>query len=132
MTFWHRLRFYLIGFVPGCIILFFIVSKKGCTGPNELKMQELTYQKFEFSNKALCKVKCLGYTPEGFRIALKAYQVNYDLSDVHKKPCGSYYLQAIKKDSARFEVIVNDCDTTSKITDIKLLDPKLSCKCDSL
>ena len=44
MNFWQRFRFFLVGFIPGCIILIFIINKKGCTSPNELKMQELQFQ----------------------------------------------------------------------------------------
>lgn len=132
MTFWQRLRFYLIGFVPGCIILFYIINKKGCTSPNELKMQELSYQTFQLSPKAECKIKCLGLTKNGFKVELKNYEVNYDLSEVHVKPCGSYYIQCKEPGKGKFELMIRDCDTITKIDDIKLLDPNLSCRCDSL
>jgi hypothetical protein len=46
MNFKQRLRLFLIGFVPGCIILMFIINKTGCTSPNELKMLELQSSAF--------------------------------------------------------------------------------------
>lgn len=133
MNFWQRLRFFLIGFVPGCIILFFIVSKKGCTSPNELKMQELLYQTFKFSPKAECKLKCLDLTYTSFKIEMRDYEVNYDVSKVHQKPCGEYYIQGKDKNkNPRFEVMIRDCDTISNISDIKILAPALKCDCDTL
>ncbi len=132
MNFWQRLRFYLIGFIPGCIILFYIINKKGCTSPNELKMKELIYQHFEMSHKAACKLKCLKLTNTGFKIELQGYQVNYDLSDVHAKPCGSYFIEGKDKSKAAFELVIRDCDTITKIDDIRILDPKITCHCDTV
>ena len=42
------------------------------------------------------------------------FKVNYDLSDVHKKPFGFYYLQSIENKDARYEMVM-----TLKINTIK-------------
>lgn len=130
MNFWQRFRLFLVGFIPGCIILFFIVNKKGCTSPNELKMLEIQYQTLQLGPKAECKIKCLNQNQVLFKLGLKKFKVNYDLSEVHKKPYGLYYLQAIDNKDALFEMIVEDKDTITFINDIKLL--KGSCNCDTV
>lgn len=133
MNFKQRLRLFLIGFVPGCIILMFIINKTGCTSPNELKMLELQYQHLELGPKAACKLKCLVMVDKGFKVNFRNFQVNYDLSDVHKKPYGIYYLQAIDTKNARYEFIAEDKDTVTFVNDIKLLGPELSkCQCDTI
>lgn len=132
MNFWQRLRFFLIGFVPGCIILFFIVSKKGCSSPNELKMMELSHQTLSVSEKVKCKLKCLVMTEDGFKINLRNFEVNYDLSDVHKKPYGNYYLQGMEGKEDRYEMMVEDRDTVTYVGDIKLLKPIAKCACDTV
>ncbi len=132
MNFWQRIRFFLIGFIPGCIILIFIVTKKGCTSPNELKILELKHQYLELGEKASCKIKCLNMPEKVFQINIRDFKVNYDLSEVHKKPYGVYYLQAIDTKNAKYEMAVEDRDTISYISDIKLLDTTIPCQCDSI
>ncbi len=132
MKFKQRLRFFLIGFIPGCIILFLIVSKKGCTSPNELKMLELEHQSLSLGAKAQCKLKCLVMVDKGFQVNMRNFKVNYDLSDVHKKPYGTYYLQAIDAKNAKYEFVVEDKDTVSFVNDIKLLATDIKCDCDTL
>lgn len=132
MSFWQRFRLFLIGFVPGCIILFFIVKKTGCTSPNELKMLELQHQYLMLGNKATCKLKCLVMIDKGFKINMRNFQVNYDLSDVHKEPYGLYYLQAKDAKDARYEFIAEDKDTITFVNDIKLLNNTANCPCDTI
>lgn len=132
MSFWQRFRFFLIGFIPGAIILFFIVNKTGCTSPNELKMLELQHQYLQLGNKAACKLKCLVMIDKGFKVNMRNFEVNYDLSDVHKKPYGSFYLQAKETKDARYEFVVEDKDTVSFVNDIKLLSNTTNCYCDTI
>lgn len=133
MNFKQRLRLFLIGFIPGCIILIFIVNKTGCTSPNELKMLELRHQKIEFGRKAICKLKCLAISEKLFSIKMIDFKVNYDLSDVHRKPFGLYYLQTVVNKDARYEMLIEDRDTISYVDDIKLLKVSSNqCHCDTL
>ena len=132
MNFKQRLRLFLIGFIPGCIILLFIINKTGCTSPNELKMLELQHQHLELGNKAACKLKCLVMIDKGFQVNMRNFQVNYDLSDVHKKPYGIYYLQAKNQKDARYEFVIEDKDTVSFVNDIKLLETPSNCHCDTV
>lgn len=132
MNFWQRLRFFLIGFIPGCIILFFIINKKGCTSPNELKMLELRHQTLQVSDKVKCKLKCLVMTEQGFQVNFRNFEVNYDLSEVHKKPYGLYYLQALDEKEKRYELIAEDRDTITYVDDLKLLAPIANCNCDTV
>ena len=133
MNFSQRLRLFLIGFIPRCIILLFIINKTGCTSPNELKMLELQHQYLQLGKKAACKLKCLVMVDKGFKVNMRNFQVNYDLSDVHKKPYGIYYLQAKESKDARYEFVVEDKDTVTFVNDIKLLGPESSkCQCDTI
>lgn len=132
MNFKQRIRFFLIGFIPGCIILFFIVKKNGCTSPNELKMLELQYQHIQFGKKAACKLSCLKLTELSFKSKLRDFEVDYDLSDVHKKPYGLYYLKSMLNKEKNYEMIIEDKDTISFINDIKLLSSHSNCNCDTI
>lgn len=132
MNFWQRFRFFLVGFIPGCIILAFIISKKGCSSPNELKMLELGHQSLSLGEKAKCKLKCLVMTEQGFQVNFRNFKVNYDLSDVHKDPFGIYYLQALNDQEKRYEFVAEDRDTLTYVNDIKFLKPFPNCSCDTI
>lgn len=126
MTFLQRLKFYGIGFLIGCLIVFATVGNRSCVTTNEMKMQELVFQHFEFSDKAQCKLKCMHYNGALLKIEMRNFEVNYDLTDVHADPCGTYFIQPKEefKDKYKFDFVINDCDTTSKILDINIHDPK--------
>ena len=122
MNFWKRLKFYGFGFGLGCLLVFAMFGTRSCVTPNEQKMQELVYQNFKLSEKATCKLKCLMKNEMLLKIELRHFEVNYDVSNVHKEPCGEYYIEP-KKDFVNkynYKLIIYDCDTISKIDDISI------------
>jgi hypothetical protein len=127
MTFKHRLKFYLIGFVIGSLVLMSILSKKGCKGVNTQKIEELTYQKWQISDAMRCKLKCAGFASDSLFLAdVKTCTVNYSESNVHEEPCGKYVLESSKKSAANYTLLVADCGTTSKLLDVTT---KSACNC---
>lgn len=131
MTFLHRLKFYGIGFGLGCLIVYAMVGNRSCVSTNEMKMQELVFQPFDISEKAECKLKCLKYNGALLKIEMRNFEVNYDLTNVHAEPCGTYFIQPKKEfaDKYKFDFVVNDCDSVSKILDINITDTSLKCDC---
>ena len=132
MTFVQRLKFYGIGFGMGCLIVWAMVGNRSCVTHNEMKMQELVFQPIELSEKAQCKLKCLHYNEQLFKIELRHFEVNYDLTSVHADPCGLYYIQPQKEfaDKYKFNFVANDCDSITKILDINITDASLKCDCN--
>jgi hypothetical protein len=64
---------------------------------------------------------------------MRDYQVNYDLSDIHKKPAGIYYLQPVDTKTGQYEMAVEDRDTITFINDLKLLNTAAAnCGCDTI
>lgn len=131
MKFLQRLKFYGIGFGIGCLIVYAMVGNRSCVSSNEMKMQELVFQSFEISDKAECKLKCLKYNKDLLKIEMRNFEVNYDLTSVHAEPCGQYFIQPKKEftDKYKFDFVINDCDTISKILDINIKDASLNCDC---
>ncbi len=103
---------------------------RSCVSVNEQKMQELVFQEFRLSEKALCKLNCLKKNAMLLKIELRHFEVNYDLTDVHKKPYGEYFIQPKKEFATQYnyKLIINDCDTISRIDDISV-DAKTTCTC---
>ena len=122
MNFLKRLKFYGFGFGLGLLVVFSMFGTRSCVSPNEQKMQELVFQDFKLSDKATCKLKCIMKNEMLLKIELRHFEVNYDLSDVHKEPCGAYYIQPKQEFAGKYnyKLIVNDCDTISKIDDISI------------
>lgn len=130
MTFWKRLQFYGIGFGIGILVVLAMLGNRSCVSPNEMKMQELVFQSFELSPLAQCKLSFLKKNTALLKIEMRHFEVNYDLSDIHSKPCGLYFIQPKKEFSTNypFTFVINDCDTISKILDFKL-SSALTCSC---
>jgi hypothetical protein len=131
MSFLQRLKFYGVGFGMGCLIVWAMVGNRSCVTSNEMKMQELVFQKFELSEKAQCKLKCLVYNERLLKIEMRNFEVNYDLTNVHADPCGQYFIQPKEgmQDKYKFNFVINDCDTISKILDIDISRTGKECDC---
>ena len=129
MTFKQRLKFYLFGFALGLAMLGIILSKKsGCAGGSlsERKMSELLTQNWKISDAMRCRLNCMGLSNDTlFKAALKTCHVNYDKSNVHNDPCGTYVIES-PPGNLSFTLLVADCKTTSEILDITTLKP---CTC---
>lgn len=131
MNFWKRLRFYGIGFGIGLLIVYALFGNRSCASPGEVKMRELAFQHFRISDKALCKMKCLTLNEQVLKIYLRHFEINYNLSDVHKEPCGSYFVEpkADHKTEYNFNLVMYDCDSMTQIDDINILKAMPSCTC---
>ncbi len=131
MNFLQRLKFYGIGFGLGCLIVYAMVGNRSCVSTNEMKMQELVFQPFDISEKAECKLKCMKYNGALLKIEMRNFEVNYDLTKVHAEPCGTYFIQPKKEfaDKYKFNFVINDCDSVSKILDIDISGTGISCDC---
>lgn len=93
-------------------------------------MQQLVFQYFELSEKAKCKLKCMKMNEALLKIELRHFEINYDLSNVHKDPCGEYYVQPKKEFESQYnyKLLMYDCDTITRIYDISA-NTTLTCNC---
>lgn len=130
MNFWKRLRFYGIGFGMGLLVLYATMGTRSCVTTSEMKMQELVFQDLKFSDLALCKMRCLKINELLLKIELRHFEVNYDLTSVHKEPCGEYYIQPSKgfEKEYPFHMIMQDCDSITVINDISIKN-EIPCNC---
>jgi hypothetical protein len=130
MKFSQRLKFYGIGFGLGLMMVYALFGTRSCTTPNEMKMQELVFQHWQVSDKALCKLKCLHKNAALLKIELRHFEVNYDISSPRKKPCGEYFVAAKKEFASQYnyKLVIYDCDTITRINDISITST-LSCNC---
>ena len=131
MPFKQRLKLYLIGFILGLGILAIILNRKGgCAGGtlSERKMHELLTQTWKISDKMHCKLNCMGLNNDTlFFAAIKTGHINYERSDVHADPCGTYVIESPADSKLSFTLLVQDCKTVSEVLDITS-DKTCDCK----
>ena len=131
MNFLGRLKFYAFGFGLGLMVVYAIFGTRSCTTPNELKVQELAFQYMELSDKAKCKLRYMKKDEHVLKLELRAFfEVNYDVSRIHEKPCGEYYVEPKKEHAAdiKYKLLALDCDTITRINDISITS-KNTCTC---
>ena len=130
MTFGYRIKLYLFGFLIGLLILAFILKGKSCAGPSDLKLQELTFQNLQVSEKAACKLNCLNLKESEIKTLLnKDFKVNFEKSEPRANPFGKYFLERKKTGSTDFSFVIEDRDTLSVLMEVNLPKNLSTCDC---
>jgi hypothetical protein len=133
---YRRLRLYGFGLVLGILTVNVITKGKACQMPGSAKMEELGWQKLEYSKHAACRMECRHITETEIREILGtgkktgSGKVNYDKSDVHDKPYPTYAVEGTTTNGKNLRIVIADADTISKVvTTIDLGMEKDSCDC---
>ena len=127
----RRLRLYGFGFVMGLLVVSFIYKGKGCQLPGSAKLEELAWQKAEYTDHARCRMKCNNVTESEVQQVFKSGKVNYDKSDVHNKPYPTYTVEGPTATGKKLRILVADVDTVSRIMtamDVKMENDSCDCK----
>lgn len=132
----RRLKLYGFGLLLGVLVVSFIYKGKGCQMPGSAKLEELGWQKLEYSKHAACRMECRHITESEIREllgkgeSLGKGKVNYDKSQVHDKPCPSYAIEGTTTSGKKLRIVIADCDTISRVvTAIDLKMENDSCDC---
>ena len=133
----RRFKLYGLGFLLGCLVVSFVYKGKGCQMPNSAKMEELGWQKLEYSQHATCRMECRHITEAEIREVLGkgetrgSGKVNYSKSDVHDKPYPTYAIEGVTAGGKSLRIVIADCDTISKVVttiDLKMENDSCDCK----
>lgn len=129
---YRRLRLYGFGFVLGLLIVSFVYKGKGCKMPSSAKMDELNYQKLEYSELGECMMRCNNISKEEIKRLLKNGKINYDESSVHSKPFPIYTIESASlTTNKKVKIVIADMDTISRVVKyINLNSVKDTCMCD--
>ena len=121
----RKIKFFLLGLIPGLILVFFILNKKGasCSGylPNSRVIAESLSKKFTYSDSFKAEMEFLKIDEKFLKdsIITRGY-IDFDRSDAQKKPCPSYILIYPKK-NPRYEIGYEKCEETSNFQSLKKL-----------
>lgn len=126
----RRFKLYGFGFLIGLLLVSVMFGNRSCEMPATRKLAELEHQKLEYTKHAACRMKCRNISETEIKQILKSGKINYNKSNVHENPCGTYAVEGFANDGKNLRIIIADCDTISKIvTVIDLGMEKETCAC---
>ncbi|MGU3373842.1 hypothetical protein [Chryseobacterium sp. M5A1_1a] len=120
-----KFKFYAIGFIPGLILVFFILNKKGasCSGylPNSRVIAETLSKEFKYSEEAKTAMATYKIDEKFIKDSIITDgKVDFDKSNAQKKPCPGYLLTYPEKNPT-YEIIFDKCEETVTVNSLKKL-----------
>ena len=121
----RKLKFFFIGLIPGLLIVFFILNKKGvsCSGylPNSRVIAETLSKDFTYSETFQEEMKTLKIDQKFLKDSIITKgEINFDNSDAQKKPCPSYLLTAPERNPT-YEITFEKCKENAHFISLKKL-----------
>jgi len=121
----RKLKFFLIGLIPGLFLVFFILNKKGasCSGylPNSRVIAETLSKEMVYSPAFSEEMKLNNVDEKFLKDSIITFgEVDFERSEAQKKPCPSYILVYPKK-NPRFEINYEKCKEQNTFNTLKKL-----------
>ena len=121
----RKLKFFLIGFLPGLLLVFFILNKKGasCSGylPNSRVIAETLSKKIVHSPTFTQEMENLKIDSTFLKDSIITEgKIDFDKSNAQKKPCPEYVLLYPEK-NPRYEVHFQKCKDEATFNTLKKL-----------
>lgn len=118
----RRLRFYLIGLIPGIIIVFFILNQKGTSCsyfPNDRVIAETLTKDFVLTPDFQQELKALNLNEKFLKDSIIGKgKIDFDRSEAQKQPCPKYMLVYPAK-SPVYEVQYEKCKENAQFIHLK-------------
>lgn len=120
-----KLKFYMIGLIPGLIIVFFILNKKGasCSGylPNSRVIAETLSKDFKYSDQFKAEMAALKINEKFLKDSIITNgKIDFDKSHAQKKPCPDYLL-VYPEENPVYELTFEKCEEKATMTSLKKL-----------
>ncbi len=121
----RKLKFFAIGLVPGLLLTFFILNKKGasCSGylPNSRVVAETLSKKPVYSADFEMEMGQLKISENFLKDSIITKgRIDFDKSNAQKQPCPFYVLSYPSK-NPRYEIQFEKCKETATFTKITKL-----------
>ena len=118
-----KIKFFLIGLVPGLIIVFFVLNKKGvsCSGylPNSRVIAETLSKEFKYSESFTTEMTALKLDEKFIKDSIiMEGKVDFDKSHAQKKPCPDYFI-SYPKNNPKYEVTFEKCEEEAQFLSLK-------------
>lgn len=115
----------MIGLIPGLLLVFFILNKKGasCSGylPNSRVIAESLSKKMVYSSAFEAEMKTLKIDEKFLRDSIMVEgEVDFERSEAQKKPCPTYVL-TYPDQNPRYEISFEKCAEATTYQTLKKL-----------
>ncbi len=122
----RKLKFFLIGFLPGLIIVFFILNQKGasCSGylPESRVIAESLSKEFKYSDAFKAEMSANNIDEKFLKDSIFTEGgVDFKRSNAQKEPCPDYLLFYPKK-NPRYEITFEKCKEGVTLNSLKPLN----------
>ena len=133
----RRLKLYGVGLLLGILVVRFVYKGRGCQLPASAKIEELGWQKLEYTKHAACRMECRHISEAEIRELLGngkspgKGEINYNKSNVHDKPYPTYAIEGITSDGKDLRIVIADVEDISRVVttiDLKLKHDNCDCK----
>lgn len=121
----RKLKFYLLGLIPGLILVFFILNKKGakCTGylPNSRVIAETLSKDFQYSDAFKTSMEQEKINENFLKDSIITNgEINFEKSHAQLQPCPKYVL-FYPKTNPKYEVDFEKCKDKVTFSNLKKL-----------
>lgn len=121
----RKLKFFLLGLIPGLVLVFFILNKKGasCSGylPNSRVIAETLSKKAVYSPSFSAEMSENKIDEKFLKDSiLTKGEVDFDKSKAQQKPCPEYVLVYPKK-NPRYEIRFEKCKEEANFNSLRKL-----------
>ena len=121
----RKIRFFLTGLIPGLIIMFFILNKKGasCSGylPSSRVITETLSKEFTYSEEFKTQMQVLKIDENFLKDSiLQKGEIDFDKSKAQQEPCPQYLLISPEKNT-KYEITFEKCKNKAQFLTLKKL-----------
>lgn len=121
----RKIKFFAIGLIPGLMIVFFILNKKGasCSGylPNSRVIAETLSKKMVYSDAFAAEMTVYKIDEKLLRDSIiKFGEIDFAKSNAQKKPCPIYILN-YPKNNPKFQVNFEKCENDAVFKSLEKL-----------
>ncbi|MBL4708350.1 MAG: hypothetical protein JKY48_07940 [Flavobacteriales bacterium] len=129
MTFWKRLRTYLIGVGLGLLMVYVFFKDRDLGGwtPQGRVLTTIDSSAVTLSDRALCQLNCYQIPKEEWRMIHNVADVNFSESNVRKKPCPVYRLESNYREED-YILIWEVCENAEKVELLSVKKLGIPCK----
>lgn len=121
----RKIKFFAFGFIPGLIIVFFVLNQKGasCSGylPNSRVIAETLSKDFKYSESFKAEMNTLKVNEKFLKDSIITLgKIDFDRSKAQQKPCPSYLMTYPEK-NPRYEITFEKCEENAVMNSLKKL-----------
>lgn len=120
----RKLKFYLIGLIPGILIVLFVLNKKGASCsyfPNDRVIAETLTKNLKYSAEFQNEMKNLNISEKFVKDSILSHgEIDFNKSHAQKDNCPDYLLQYPKK-KPKFEITFEKCKEDATFLTLKKL-----------